>query len=66
MLGRVRAWLASLVGQQAETEQHEDSRFRPSELDRSVRYAHGGGNEEATRELKKLQDQAADLEEHDK
>ncbi|MFB6293353.1 MAG: hypothetical protein ABEH60_03735 [Halonotius sp.] len=36
----------------------DDSRFVPSPLDLSVRYAHGSGDSEAGREIRRIQEQA--------
>jgi hypothetical protein len=41
----------------------EDSWFRGSVLDRSVLYAHGGGNEDAERELQRTTEEAQKLSE---
>lgn len=40
----------------------EESRFVPSALDWSVRYAHGGSNAEAEREIASIEDQARQME----
>ncbi|MFC5366606.1 hypothetical protein [Salinirubrum litoreum] len=65
MLDRLRAWLHGLFGGTAETDESDDddSQFVPSPLDRSVRRAHGSGDEEAGRELGRVGEQARQLEE---
>jgi hypothetical protein len=40
----------------------EGSRFVPSPLDRSVRRAHGGGGDEAARELGRIDERAREME----
>ena len=40
------------------TDDDDDARFVPSPLDLSVRVAHGGGDDEAVRELSKINEQA--------
>lgn len=41
----------------------DDSRFPPSPLDASVRYAHGGSGDEVERELDEIRDEAERLDE---
>lgn len=64
MFRSVLTWFAGWFGDDGEEadEQREDTRFVPSELDESVRYAHGGGSE-AERELAAIQEEARELEE---
>ncbi|MFT4932379.1 MAG: hypothetical protein ACI91T_002273 [Natronomonas sp.] len=45
------------------TDDDDDARFVPSPLDLSVRVAHGGGDDEAARELSTISEQAHELEE---
>ncbi|MEF8812973.1 MAG: hypothetical protein V5A55_04045 [Halovenus sp.] len=58
MFRRVLTWFT----ERDADEESEDTRFVPSELDESVRYAHGGGSE-AERELAAIQEEARKLEE---
>jgi hypothetical protein len=51
-----------IAGVRRWTDRDEDSGFVGSRLDASVRYAHGQGDTEATRELKRLEAAADDLE----
>lgn len=52
--------------ERTETEEDEESRFVPSPLDWSVRVGHGGGDDEAVRELSRVNERAQTLEEsHD-
>jgi hypothetical protein len=44
-------------------EEGEDARFVPSPLDLSVRVGHGGQDETAARELRKVRERAEELEE---
>lgn len=60
MLRRILAWLAGGSGDEADD---ESSRLVPSELDISVREAHGSGQAEAERELASIETQAERLEE---
>lgn len=52
--------LRSIVTRSSESDS-EARRFLPSPLDRSVRAAHGGSDEEAARELEQLDEQAREL-----
>ncbi len=54
LVARLRAWVA---------DDEDDSRFRPSRLDASVREAHGGGGAEVERELTDVHEQATALKE---
>jgi len=54
---------ATLFGGDEKTGDDDDTRFVPSPLDLSVRAAHGGGDDEAVRELSKINEQAQELEE---
>jgi hypothetical protein len=60
VLGWVRARLGDSDGDTDERDE-EDAQFAPSELDRSVRDAHGAGGAEQERELAKLQEKAREL-----
>ncbi|MEF8840869.1 MAG: hypothetical protein V5A62_04495 [Haloarculaceae archaeon] len=64
MFRRILAWLRGCSGDdEPDTESGErDSRFVPSPLDRSVRYAHGG-NDELDREIADVTDRAREFEE---
>ncbi|WP_276257946.1 hypothetical protein [Haloglomus litoreum] len=59
----LRRILARLTGHGDDDVEVEDSRFVPSELDVSVREAHGSGRAEAERELASIEAQAELLEE---
>lgn len=64
MLRSVLARLAARVGRDGDADgESGDSRFVPSVLDRSVRYAHGGGGDEAERELAAVEERARRIEE---
>jgi hypothetical protein len=74
VLDRLRTWFGRLLGRstetrdddrdgRAESDERDDSRFVPSPLDRSVRRAHGSGDEEVDRELGRVDGQARELEE---
>jgi hypothetical protein len=66
MLRRILAWLTGRGGDAADDEADgENSRFVPSELDISVREAHGSGQAEAERELASIEAQARLLEERE-
>lgn len=56
MLHGVRRWLIARLGSDGGTtdEESENTRFIPSILDASVRYAHGGSNTGAEREITKI------------
>lgn len=41
-----------------ESDGESDAEFVPSPLDLSVRYAHGSGEQEAEREIRRIQEQA--------
>lgn len=60
----VLRWLTRRFGsdEDANDEGTEDTRFIPSELDVSVRYAHGGSNTEVECELANIEDKARRLE----
>jgi hypothetical protein len=60
VLRRILTWLTGRGDDEAED---EDSRFVPSELDVSVREAHGSGQAEGERELASIEAQAELLEE---
>ena len=54
----------SLFGREEEnTDEEVDDRFVPSPLDLSVRFSHGGHDNEVERELNKIDEQAQELEE---
>jgi hypothetical protein len=63
MFRRVMAWLRGRSGdEEPDAEAGErDSRFVPSPLDRSVRYAHGG-NDDLDREIADVAEQAREFE----
>lgn len=65
MLGGVRRWLTARLGSDDDTadEESANTRFVPSVLDASVRYAHGGGSTEGEREITTMQEEARRLEE---
>ena len=64
MIRATLAWLADYFRpQDEENEEADDSRFIPSVLDASVRYAHGMGNSDAQREFAQIEEQAKQLEE---
>ena len=63
MLRVVLQWLTRRFGSDEDDDGTEDTRFIPSELDVSVRYAHGGSDTEVKRELAKIEDEARRLEE---
>jgi len=64
MLRGVLNWLAARSSSDEDVvdEEEDGSRFIPSVLDASVRYAHGG-NDTGERELIKIQEEAQRLEE---
>ncbi|WP_254831344.1 hypothetical protein [Haloglomus salinum] len=62
MLRRILAWLTGRGDDEADD---ESGRFVPSELDISVREAHGSGRAEAERELASIEAQARLLEENE-
>jgi hypothetical protein len=65
MLRAVLRWVRARIGGDGDDEQHDDeTQFAPSDLDRSVRDAHGGGDAEQERKLAELQEQAQELDEH--
>jgi len=66
MFRRVLQWVSARVGnsRDAETEDGDDSRFVPSVLDASVRYAHGQSNTGLDQEIADIDDEARRLEEH--
>ncbi|QSG01504.1 hypothetical protein [Natranaeroarchaeum sulfidigenes] len=51
----------SLFG--GDDEEEEESGFRPSPMDLSVRFAHGGPDSEVDREIHEINEQARQLEE---
>lgn len=61
MLRRILAWLPG----RGDDEADDESRFAPSELDVSVREAHGSGRAAAERELANIEAQAELLEDHE-
>jgi hypothetical protein len=52
----------SLVVQPERQREEEDSRFVPSPLDMSVRFSHGGSDDEIERELNNINEQAREIE----
>jgi len=62
MIRRVLAWVTDRFAGGEEDGAGEETRFVPSELDESVRYAHGGGSE-ADRELAAIREEGRKLEE---
>ena len=62
VLNRLTAYFGS--GEDATTEEREQSQFIPSVLDSSVRYSHGGSNPEGDREIAKVNKEAQKLAEH--
>lgn len=64
MLRAVLKWLAAHFCRKGDDgEETEDSRFVPSVLDASVRYAHGMSDSGAERELAQLEERGEQLEE---
>jgi hypothetical protein len=63
VLDRLLALLGRLSGGRGEPDESDGdgSRFVPSPLDRSVRRGHGSGEEEAARELERVDERAQDL-----
>jgi hypothetical protein len=62
MLRRALRWLVARFG--AESADNTDGpRFRPSILDASVRYAHGGSDPEIEREVADIEERGRRLEE---
>jgi hypothetical protein len=59
----LRRLVAMLDGDASTDEPSEDSWFRPSRLDASVRAAHGGGDDAVERELEAIHEQARQLDE---
>ena len=63
MYGLLRRLAALFDGDTPTDESSEDSWFRPSRLDASVRAAHGGSDDAIERELEDVQAQARRLDE---
>ncbi len=63
MLRTIVRWLGNLLGQTPDGDNSEERRFIPSQLDFSVRFSHGGGNTEGTRELEEINTKARMLDE---
>jgi hypothetical protein len=65
VLTRLRAATRGFsAGDDADGEADDASRFVPSALDASVRYAHGGNGDEIDRELAEIEDEARRIDEH--
>lgn len=67
MVRRIWNWLAARLGRSNEDNDEEegsDSRFVPSELDQSVRAAHGGATVHGKQEIANIQEEAEELERH--
>jgi len=64
MLRRVRRWVAARLasGEDEDTAESENSRFVPSVLDASVRYAHGQSQTGLDKEIADIEDEARRLE----
>jgi hypothetical protein len=64
MLGRLLAWLGTHLRREDEAadESSEESRFVPSALDASVRYAHGGSVHAGEQEIAELEAEGRNLE----
>ena len=58
-------WLGAHLGRSGESDDESDeSRFVPSVLDASVRYAHGGSNTGLESEIAQMEEKARVLEDH--
>ena len=69
VLNRVRVAVGRVVGRGGDDADggsagDDTSRFVPSALDASVRYAHGGGGDEIDRELADIEENARRLDDH--
>jgi len=64
LLNRLRAAADRVVGTTGDDADDDGSRFVPSVLDASVRYAHGGSGDEIDRELADIEEEARRLDEH--
>jgi hypothetical protein len=69
VLHRVRVAVDRLAGRDGHATDSDDagdntSRFVPSPLDASVRYAHGGSGDDIDRELADIEEEARRLDEH--
>lgn len=66
MFRAVWEWLTARFGSEdgAVDEEAEQSRFIPSPLDISVRFAHGGSSTDVEREIAAIERQARHLEDH--
>jgi hypothetical protein len=67
VLHRLRTAAARVVpwaGDDSDGEDSDASRFVPSELDASVRYAHGGSGDEIDRELADIEAEAQRIDEN--
>lgn len=62
-LTRLRARLGRDGADETDADETDGSRFVPSPLDASVRYAHGGSDAEIDREMARIEDAARRLEE---
>lgn len=60
MVRGILDWFTALLGgdEQADSDEAEKSRFLPSVLDSSVRYAHGQNNPDGEREIAKINREA--------
>lgn len=67
MLRRFLSWVRARRSDEAAAgdEKSAESRFVPSRLDDSVRYAHGGSGAEIDREMGRIETEAELLEERD-
>jgi hypothetical protein len=63
MIGGFLARLVRRLRSEDAEAESDDSRFVPSPLDASVRYAHGGSGDDIERELDEIRDEAERLDE---
>ncbi|AQL41477.1 hypothetical protein BV210_01550 [Halorientalis sp. IM1011] len=68
MLRGALQWLGARLGRDESDDEDEsdDSRFVPSVLDASVRYAHGGSNTGLESEMAQIEEKAQVLEDEDR
>jgi hypothetical protein len=64
LLNRLYAAADRVSGRTGGDAEDDGSRFVPSELDASVRYAHGGSGDEIDRELADIEEEARRLDEN--
>jgi len=68
MLRGALQWLGARLGRDGsdEADESDDSRFVPSVLDASVRYAHGGSNTGLESEMAQIEEKVRVLEDEDR